>query len=231
MTHPLARRPRALWLAVLVSSLMLAPPAQAASVTLELTGSIFFVPDPSDVFATELGDTYSLFLTYDPDLLPGTLVADTTNYESAAGETSITFSFVSSGGDSFSSDNSFPVRIGIRNTPDFLVTMMAGDGRDRFTLSGQFDPVTKLNLVLLEGPGSNPLSSNDLPLTGFGSGPGTFNVSELDIDRTDLFANISGSVSYITQVTSVPEPSTLALFGFGGLALCGHRRRAAVSRA
>lgn len=194
--------------------------AQAAPVTLKLSGPIFSVADSDDVFATTLGDTYSLLLTYDPALLPGTDVGPTTFYETAPGETAITFSFVSSGGDAFTSDNSFPIRIGIRNTPDFLVTMQPGDGKDTFFIEGQFDPVTTLNIVLLESLGTNPLSSNDLPTTAFGSGPGTFMVSELDIDRTDLFANISGSVANIDLV-AVPEPSTLSLCVLGGAFLAG----------
>jgi hypothetical protein len=72
--------------------------------------------------------------------------------------------------------------------------------------------------------GTNPLSSNELPTTGFGIGPGRWGTSELDIDRTDLFANISGSVANIEEVATVPEPSTLALFGIGVLAVAGRRR-------
>lgn len=181
-------------------------PATAAPVNLLLSGSIFNVSDPSDVFSTVIGDTYSILLSYDPDLLAATPLGDASIYETAPGETAITLSFNSSGGDAFTSDNSAPVRIGVTNTPDWLVTMMPGDGQDRFTLHAQLDAVTTLNLVLIESLGSNPLSSNDLPLGGFGGGPGTWSVSELDIDRTDLFANISGSVTTIETV-AVPEPS------------------------
>jgi hypothetical protein len=171
-----------------------------------LSGSTFNVSDPSDVFSTVIGDTYSILLSYDPDLLAATPVGDASVYETAPGETAITLSFSSSGGDVFSSDNSAPVRISVRNTPDWLVTMMPGDGQDRFTLQAQLDAVTTFNLVLIESLGSNPLSSNDLPLGGFGGGPGTWMISELDIDRTDLFANISGSVTTIESV-AIPEPS------------------------
>jgi hypothetical protein len=41
----------------------------------------------------------------------------------------------------------------------------------------------------------------------------------LDIDRTDVFANISGSVTNIEEVTTVPEPSTLVLCSIGVLAI------------
>lgn len=181
-------------------------PAHADPVSLLFSGSIFNVSDPSDVFASTIGDTYTIQLNYDPDLLPATPSGDASVYTSGAGESSITLSFLSSGGDAFGSDNSFPVTISVENTPDFLVTMTPGDGQDRFSLQAHLDAVTTLNLVLIESLGSNPLSSNDLPSGGFGSGPGTFSVSELDIDRTDLFANISGSVSTIETV-AVPEPS------------------------
>jgi hypothetical protein len=40
-----------------------------------------------------------------------------------------------------------------------------------------------------------------------------------------MFSRISGSVSNIEQVTTVPEPPTLALSAFGGLALLIRRRR------
>jgi hypothetical protein len=201
-----------------------AAPAHASPLTLEFSGSIFFVVDDEDVFATESGDTYSLFLTYDAALLPGMDVGDTTYYRTAAGETAITFTFMSSGGDTFVSDNSFPIEIGIRNTPDWLVTMNPGDGQDTMWLEGQFDAVTEFNLVLWESLGKNPLSSNDLPTGAFGSGPGTWSVSELDIDRLDMFANISGSVSNIEEVV-VPEPSTLSLSLWAGMALWLTRRR------
>ena len=204
-------------------------PAHADPVSLLFSGSIFNVSDGSDVFATTIGDTYTIQLNYDPDLLTATPVGDASVYTSNAGESLITLSFLSSGGDAFNSDNSFPVTISVENTPDFLVTMAPGDGQDRFSLHAQLDAVTTLNLVLLEALGSNPLSSNDLPLGGFGSGPGTFSVSELDIDRTDLFANISGSVSTIESV-AVPEPSVAWLM-LGALGLLGWSRRAAPVRA
>lgn len=205
-------------LIIVMNLAVMAPLAMAVPITLEFSGSIFSVTDPGDVFGTVAGDTYSLFLTYDADLLTGIPLGDATIYETMPGETTITFSFVSTGGDAFTADNSFPISIGVENTPDFLVTMMPGDGQDRFTLQGQFDAMTTFNLVLLESLGANPLSSNDLPSDGFGGGPGTWSVSELDIDRTDLFANISGSVSSIEAVT-VPEPSAALLYLLGALVL------------
>jgi len=199
-------------------------PATAAPVNLVLSGSIFNVSDPSDVFGTVIGDTYNILLSYDPDLLAATPLGDGSAYETAPGETAITLSFDSSGGDAFTSDNSAPVRITVTNTPDWLVTMMPGDGQDRFTLEAQLDAVTTLNLVLIESLGSNPLSSNDLPLGGFGGGPGTWSVSELDIDRTDLFANLSGSVTTIESV-AVPEPSAGWLMLGALLCLAFYRTR------
>jgi hypothetical protein len=213
-------------LAVLIGCLLSAAAAQAAPVTLEFSGSIFGVSDPSDVFLTTAPDTYSLFITWDPDLLPGMPLEGATIYETAAGETSITFSFLSGAGDSFDSDNSFPIRIAIENTPPLNPMMpMPGTGEDRFSIEGNFAPNLTLSLFMVESNlGSNPLSSNDLPTTGFGSGPGTWSTSELDIDRTDLFANISGSVANIEEVTAVPEPSTLALWGLGVLAIAARSR-------
>src|SRR5262245_63151769 len=82
-------------------------PAQADPVSLLFSGSIFNVSDPSDVFATAIGDTYTIQLNYDPDLLPATPSGDSSVYTSGAGESLITLSFLSSGGDAFSSDNSF----------------------------------------------------------------------------------------------------------------------------
>jgi hypothetical protein len=215
MTNAASRTPQAIGLAALFSCLLVAGPARAAPVTLEFFGNIFGVFG-DDVFLTEAPDTYSLFVTWDPALLPGTPSGDATVYETAPGETSITFSFLSGAGDFFVSDNSFPVRIRVENHPFGT--------QDRFSIEGNFAPNLELQLVLIESlffP--NPLSSNDLPTTGFGSGPGTWTVSELDIDRNDTFANISGSVVDIVEVTSVPEPSTLALFALGGLVIGGRR--------
>lgn len=212
----------AAWLAI-VGTLGTALPVHADPVSLLFSGSIFNVSDPSDVFASTIGDAYTIQLNYDPDLLLPTPLGDASVYTSGAGETAITLSFLSSGGDAFTSDNAFPVTLSVENTPDFLVTMTPGDGKDRFALHAQLDTVTTLNLVLIESLGSNPLSSNDLPLGGFGSGPGTFSVSELDIDRTDLFANISGSVSTIESV-AVPEPSAAGLL-VGALLWLGLSRR------
>ncbi len=228
MMRSVRQSARVAGLALLLGGVLAAArPAQSAPLTLEFSGSAFFVTDPSDVFATTAGDTYSLFLTYDAALLTGTDVGDFTYYETAPGETSITFSFLSSGGDSFTSDNSVPIRIGVKNTPDYFVTLNPSDGHDTFTIDGQFDAVTTLSLVLIESLGSNPLSSNALPAGAFGGGPGTWMVSELDIDRTDLFANISGSVSNIEEVP-VPEPATLSLCLFGAAALwTGGRARMA----
>jgi hypothetical protein len=222
--------PRAWGLAVLLSCLTLVTAAQAAPVTLEFSGTIFSVSDPSDVFVTTSPNTYSLFMTWDPDLLPGTPLLAGMVYQTGPGETSITFSFVSGAGESFTSDNSFPVRIFIENTPPLDLTMPPGvTGDDRFSIMGNFAANLKLSLSMVESHfGTNPLSSNDLPTTGFGSGPGTWFVSELDIDRTDVFANISGSVANIEEVTTVPEPSTLALCCIGVFALgarCRTRKR------
>jgi hypothetical protein len=87
------------------------------------------------------------------------------------------------------SDNSFPVRIVIENTPPLNPMMpMPGTGEDRFSIVGNFAANLELSLFMVESHlGSNPLSSNDLPTTEFGSGPGTWSTSELDIDRTDVF--------------------------------------------
>ncbi len=209
---------------LMLSFVVMVLPAGAVPVTLEFTGSAFGVFDPSDVFATESGDTYSLLLTYDPDLLPGTdLPGGSTRYETAAGETSISFTMVTSAGDSFTSDNSAPISITIRNTPDFLVTMTPGDGEDSFSLQGDLNETATFNLVLFEALGSNPLSSNDLPTTGFGGGPGTWSVAELDVDRTDLFANISAGVTSIEAV-EVPEPSAALLYLMGAVVLLYLRR-------
>jgi hypothetical protein len=204
-------------LAVLLCGLRWTP-AYAAPATLEFSGSVFNVADADDVLATTIGDTFSLFVTYDPDLLPGTPgMSGGMVYETAPGETAITFNFASSGGDAFVSDNSFLVRIFVENsTPP--------DTDDTFQMRGNFDPNTLLTLLLVESNlGTNPLSSDDLPTTGFGSGPGTWFVQELFVDH--MFSRISGSVSNIEQVTTVPEPPTLALSAFGGLALLIRRRR------
>jgi hypothetical protein len=215
MKRKVGRCLRACALAVLVSGLTPASTVQADPVTLEFSGSIFGVFDPSNVFLTTAPDTYSLLITWDPDLLVGTPLGGATVYETNPGETSISFSFLSGAGESFTSDNSFAIRIVVENTPPLDPMMpMPGTGEDRFSIEGHFAPNLTLNLVLVEShAGTNPLSSNDLPTTGFGSGPGTWFVSELDIDRTDLFANISGSVANIEEVTTVPEPSTFALYG------------------
>jgi hypothetical protein len=215
-------------LGVLLSWLAPVTAVEAAPVTLEFSGTIFNVTEnDGDVWLTEAPDTYSLFVTWDPDLLVGMPFGfgSATAYETAPGETSITFSFLSGAGDSFTSDNSFPVRIVIDNTPplDFM-NPMPGHGDDRLAIDGHFAPNLTLSLVLVESPGTNPLSSNDLPTGAFGSGPGTWTVSELDIDRTDMFANISGSVSNIEEVTTVPEPSTLALCSLGLFAVAARRR-------
>lgn len=222
---------RAAGLAIVLSFLAAVTPADAMPITLEFSGSVFNVTDPSDVFGTEIGDTYSIFLTYDADLLTGTPspMGDFTYYETSPGQSAITFSFVSTGGDAFTSDNSYPITIGVKNTPDYLVTMMPGDGDDRFTLEGQFNEMATLSLVLVEALGANPLSSNELPSGGFGSGPGTWSVAEIDIDRTDLFANISAGVSNIESV-AVPEPSAVSLYLLGGLLLCSLKSVKGLSR-
>ena len=224
------RSAQALGLAVLLSWVTPVTQAEATPVTLEFSGSVFSVPDPSDVFLTTSPNTYSLFITYDPDLLPGTPSGAATVYETAPGETSITFSFLSGAGEFFTSDNSFPVRIRIENTPPLNPMMpMPGTGQDRFSIVGNFAANLELSLFMVESmSGTNPLSSNALPTTGFGIGPGTWGTSELDIDRTDLFANISGSVANIEEVTTVPEPSTLALCSIGVLALARPRTKGRV---
>ena len=226
MRTPL-RRTRALALAACISPLLLAESAVAAPVTLEFSGTIFGVTDPTDVFLTTSPNTYSLFVTWDAALLTGTPLGDATIYETTPGETSITFSFLSGAGEFFTSDNSFAVRISVENTPPLDPMMpLPGTGEDRFSIEGRFAPNLTFRLFMVESHvGSNPLSSNDLPTTGFGSGPGTWSTSELDIDRTDVFANISGSVANIEEVTSVPEPSTLLLWELGALALAARRRR------
>ena len=65
----------AAWLAVagILGSTL---PAHAAPVSLLFSGSIFNVSDPSDVFLTTIGDTYTIQLNYDPDLLPATPSGD-----------------------------------------------------------------------------------------------------------------------------------------------------------
>jgi hypothetical protein len=204
---------------------LVAGPAEAVPVTLEFSGSVNNVADAADFFAATPGDTFSLFLTYDPDLLPGTPSGGATIYETAAGETSITFSFSTSAGDFLTSDNSFPIRIRVENTPPLNPMMpMPGTGDDRFSIEGNFDAITELSVVLVESNlGTNPLSSNALPTTAFGSGPGTWFVAEIDVDR--MFSNISGTVSNIEDVTTVPEPSTLALTAFGGALVMARRTR------
>jgi hypothetical protein len=218
---------RALGVATCLSCLLLAESSAAAPVTLEFSGTIFGVTDPSDVFVTTSPNTYSLFVTWDPDLLTGTPLGGATIYETAPGETSITFSFLSGAGEFFTSDNSFAVRISVENTPPLDPMMpLPGTGEDRFSIQGMLAPNLTFRLFMIEShSGSDPLSSNDLPTTGFGSGPGTWSTSELDIDRTDVFANISGSVANIEEVTTVPEPSALLLWALGALAVGARRHR------
>jgi hypothetical protein len=217
---------RVMGLAMVLNGLVAVSAVHAAPVTFQFSGSIFGVADPDNVFATVVGDTYTAFLTYDPDLLPGIPVGASTHYTKAAGETSISLSFTSASGDSFTSDSAFPIEMSVKNTPDWLVTMVAGDGRDAISIEAWFDAVTRFRLVMLESPGSNPLSSNDLPTATFGGGPGTWNVSELDIDR--MFGNISGSVSSPFEVVTdgVPEPATLSLCLMGAaMALARNRSK------
>ena len=220
-------------LALTLNVLVGVAPAHADLVTFRFSGSIFGVADPDGVFGTEPGDTYTVFLTYDPDLLTGVdLISGSTRYTKAAGDSSIRLSFSSSGGDSFVSDDSFEAFISLRNTPDYNVTMTPGDGRDSISIEAWFDPVTRFRLSMLESPGSNPLSSNDLPTATFGGGPGTWNVSELDVDR--MFGNISGSVSSAFELVAenpvgVPEPSVLSLCLSAALLARSRARRGARS--
>src|SRR4029079_3493238 len=94
---PMRTRTRSLrsaaWLAVagiLGSTLR----ARASTWRLLFSGSFFNVSDPSDVFLTTIGNTYTIQLNYDPDLLPATPSADASVYTSGARKTSSTVTSV-----------------------------------------------------------------------------------------------------------------------------------------
>jgi hypothetical protein len=191
--------------------LTLTPLGQGALVTTRFTGTVFGVPVVNP-FGSSLGDEYVMLINYDPALLAGVPVGDSTHYESAAGETLITFSWISAG-DTFTSDNSFPVTISINNEP----------GADQFSLSGHIDPMTTLNLNLFASPDQEPLSSENLPTTSadWGNGLGSqWTVAEIFIDRE--FDRLSSGISTLEVVSSVPDSgSSLFLLGASSFVLAG----------
>jgi hypothetical protein len=195
--------------------LALTPLGQGALVTTRFTGTVFDVPVVNP-FGSSLGDEYVMLIKYDPALLAGVPVGDVTKYESAAGETLITFSWISAG-DTFTSDNSFPVTISINNGPP----------ADQFSLSGHIDPMTTLNLNLVASFGEDPLSSENLPTTSadWGAGVGSqWTVAEIFIDRG--FDRLSSGISTLEIVNSVPDSgSSLFLLGASSLVLAGRYQR------
>jgi hypothetical protein len=198
--------------------LALTPLSQAVPTTTRFTGTVFSAPVVNP-FGSSLGDAYVMLINYDPDLLTGVPVGDFTKYESAAGETLITFSWISAG-DTFTSDNSFPVTIFINNEPPAVTA-------DQFTLSGHIDPMTTLNLNLVASFGEDPLSSENLPTTSadWGDGVGSqWTVAEIFIDRG--FDRLSSGISTLEVVNSVPDSgSSLFLLGASSLVLAGLYQR------
>lgn len=196
------------------------PVAQAIPVTTRFTGAVFHEP-VMNPFGSSVGDAYEMLVGYDPALLPGVVVGDSTKYESGAGESLITFSWTTAG-DNFTSDNSFPVTISIHDAP----TGMGGD-RDSFSLSANIDTTTTLRLTLVASFGENPLSSENLPTTSadWGDGVGSqWTVAEIFIDRE--FARMSSGISTLEVVTPVPESgSSFLLLGVSFLVLAGLYQR------
>jgi len=196
------------------------PVVQAVPITTRFTGTVFHEPVVNP-FGSSVGDTYEMLINYDPALLPGVVVGESTRYESAAGESLITFSWTTAG-DNFTSDNSFPVTISIRDG----LTGIGGD-RDSFSLSANIDPITTLRLTLLASFGENPLSSENLPTTSadWGAGVGSqWTVAEIFIDRE--FDRMSSGISTLEVVTPVPESaSSFLLLGVSFLVLAGLYQR------
>ena len=191
------------------------PLSKGAPITTKFTGTVFSAPVVNP-FGSSLGDKYVMLINYDPALLAGVPVGDFTHYESAAGETLITFSWISAG-DTFTSDNSFPVIISINNGPP----------ADQFSLSGHIDAITTLNLNLVASFGEDPLSSENLPTTSadWGAGVGSqWTVAEIFIDRE--FDRLSSGISTLEVVNSVPDSgSSLFLLGAFSLVLAGLYQR------
>ncbi|QLQ26537.1 MAG: PEP-CTERM sorting domain-containing protein [Dechloromonas sp.] len=105
---------------------------------------------------------------------------------------------------------------------------------DRFVLSSRltgaqfngFNPLGFLSLDDFAGTAFSSTSLSDLPnLTGWPDGANHFTQWYLAFSRDGSAPRVAGNLTSITQVSTVPEPGSLALFASALAALLGSRIR------
>ncbi|WP_165251310.1 PEP-CTERM sorting domain-containing protein [Paludisphaera soli] len=202
--------------------------AQAGLVTVGFTGTVTSIPDPTGVFAgAAVGDTFTGTVVYDTTAAIGTPGSNPAQYLDTGASTP---PFASPLGISFTLNG---VTIDARYTGGMLATIqndLASNPAypDAFLAqasaaspgAGALNPT--IDLILVDSTGT-ALGSTDLPTSLDAS---WFTDGQLRFSNNtvgNVFDIFTGTID--TTAVAVPEPSSLALLGLGGLAALGLARR------
>lgn len=212
---------------ILASAIALALPVAAFGTTIQVTGSVTAITNDTASLTLDgsvaVGTTYTASYTYDPNLVDPFATPQDATYSPL-----VTFQVVlgdyvivpgASGGGAIRITNDVPLHGDEYQASWGHATVQAGSFGDTPDSVGGF-------FVILEDPSGAALSTNALQVPDASLfGTAIWQLFAFQSPGEEPHAiRITGSIDSVTDITPVPEPSTLSLLTLGGAVLLRRRR-------